>query len=509
MWKRFLRNAERGQAIVIVAFAMIGIIAAVGLMTDGGILLIEYGKLKRAIDSAAIASASQFRKNFEGTDLVEAAQDFLSLNQSEASTIIVYRCRRDPNTGDLETSVDGTEHAEDLCTTPRRKLLRVFAERTVSLGFMRVLGINTATINASSVGEAASIDLVLVIDTSASMSYETGGNPDYPDSSLDDPSVCNTSVSNPCEPMRSIKNVARDFVEGDFLFFPYDRVSIVAMTSQVPDGSRNTVTVLPLSYSESDVVNAIEGLNVFQPPECNWGSPASPSSGPCLNYVSGSFVGLECPLYRLGPDLIAGTADDGVKDISSCNSSNIGGALLRAAAEFAVDPIREDSFWAVIALAGGPANATDSYLPSFPYGYCPPSTWNDPVNPFCRDALAYTRHSDGDADYDADDYAHDMADYLADPVDGQGVAVYTIGLGRLIRNAPKGDPDAGEKLLTYIAECAGEPTIYGDAPADPCPPNPDTRVNSNHGFYSFSPDAAGLEAIFLRIASNIFTRLSQ
>lgn len=519
MLKKFLKNTERGQAIVIIAFAMVGLIGMVGLMTDGGLLLIEYGKLKRGIDSASIAAASQFRKNFDGEDLVEAAQGFLILNQSEASNIIVFRCRRDPNTGALEATVDGTQHSEDLCTTPRRKLLRVYAERTVNFGFMRVLGINSSTISAASVGEAASIDLVLVIDTSASMSYETGGNPNFPDSNLDDPSVCNTSVSNPCEPMESVRDVARDFVQGDFLFFPYDRVSIIAMTGQSPGATRDHVTVLPLSDSETNVVNAIDNLRVFEPQACvpgqtpgenpPSGSAGAPISGPCLNYDGGgNFIGLECPIFRYGPDLVPGTVDDTVYDVSSCNSSNIGGALLRAAAEFAVEPVREDSFWAVIALAGGPANATDSQ-PGFDFGYCPPSTWNDtgdrngdgdntdpgdaPLadrNPFCRDAYASTRHSDGDADYDSDDYARDMADYLADPINGQGVAVYTIGLGNLVQNASKGDPDAGELLLIYIAETAG-------------------GANANHGFYSFSPDAAGLEDIFLKIASNIFTRLSQ
>lgn len=487
MLKKLLNRAERGQAIIIIAFAMIGLISIVGLMTDGGLLLIEYGKLKRAIDSAAIASAAQFRKNFQGEDLANAAQEFLQLNQSGASNIIVYRCRRDPNSGALDTSVDGTQHAEDLCTTPRRKLLRVHATRTVNLAFLRVIGIDTANISADSVGEAASIDLVLVIDTSSSMSYATGGDGNYPDSSLDDPSVCNSSTSNPCEPMHSIKNVARDFVQGDFLFFPYDRVAIVTMTGQNAGGSRNSDTILHFSNSESNVVSAINGIKVFQPDACNFGSsPATPISGPCLNHDAlGNFIGMDCPKLRSSGDP------------SSCNSSNIGGALLMAGSEFSEPPIREDSFWAVIFLASGPANATNSYS-SFPDGYCPSNTWNSPSIPFCRDASASSRHSGGDGlsgtpgdpNYDADDYARDTADWLADPVNGQGVSVYTIGLGPQIRGAAKGDADAAEKLLKYIAETAG-------------------GTSANHGFYSYSPDTNGLQTIFLQIASNIFTRISQ
>lgn len=494
MLKKFIQNTERGQAIVLLALAMIGLVAIVGLMTDTGILLIEYAKLKRGIDSAAIASAQQFRRGFTGADLAKAAQQFLIFNNSDASNITVYRCQ--------DTLVsDGTVHDATLCTTPRRKLLRVEATRTVTFGFLRVIGINSTQITASSVGEAASIDLILVIDTSASMAYETGGNPNTPDSGLDDPSVCNTSTSNPCEPLDSVKEVADEFM--DTMFFPYDRVAVIAMTNQSTNTLlRDPVTVLPLTDDEGDVRNAISNLKVHQPPTCALGqspedAPPSgtqsyPPNGPCLNYnSSGNFIGLECPLYRHGPDLIPGTGDE-VNDISSCNSSNIGGTLYRAAAEFSVEPIREDSFWVVIALAGGPANATDSAT-GFPYGYCPSYTWNSPTHPSCRDADSDTRHGDGDADYDADDYARDFADYLTDPVDGQGVTVFTIGLGNLIRNSSKGDADAGEQLLEYIAEVAG------DSPG----------VTANHGAYFYSPDSAGLDAIFSAIAANIFTRISQ
>lgn len=490
MIKQIIKNAERGQAIVLLALAMVGLIAIVGLMTDTGILLIEYAKLKRGIDSAAIASAQQFRRGFTGADLATAAQQFLILNQSDASNIEVYRCKLDPNTGVIDNTVDGTEHDADLCTIPRRKLLRIEATRTVTFGFLRVIGITSTQITASSVGEAASIDIVLVIDTSASMSYETGGNPNSPDSPLDDPSACNFSATDPCEPLNTVKEVADEFL--DTMFFPYDRVAVIAMTSQTPDGGRDHVTVLSLSDNETDVRNAVGNLRVYQPPTCNWGSPASPSYGPCLNYVSSTFVGLDCPIFRRGPDLLAGTADDTTFDISSCNSSNIGGALFRAAAEFAVEPIRQDSFWVTIALVGGPANATDNAT-GFPYGYCPSYTWNSPTHPFCRDADADTRHGDGDPEYDADDYARDMADYLANPITGQGVTVFTIGLGNLIRGASKGDADAGEQLLEYIAETAGD----------------ESGVDVNHGLYFYSPDSDGLDEIFGAIAANIFTRLSQ
>jgi hypothetical protein len=338
------------------------------------------------------------------------------------------------------------------------------------------------------------------------MSYETGGNPNAPDSNLDDPSACNYSSTNPCQPLADVKNVADEFI--DTMFFPYDRVSIVAFTGQDAGGTRDHVTVIPLTDDESDVRNAIASLKVFEPSACDWGSPAGPSAGPCLNYdAGGNFIGLDCPLFRYGLNLIpGGSPNDDVYDPSSCNSSNIGGALYRAAGEFARDPVRTDAFWVVIMLAGGPANATDSDT-GFTYGYCPGSTWNIPVvdvepdgdidsydfahtNPNCRDWDSDERHGNGDPDYDADDFGRDAGDFLADPVDGQGISVFTIGLGNLIRNAPKGDPASAEELLDYIATDAG-------------------GINANHGAYFYAPTTSNLGQIFSQIAENIKTRLSK
>ena len=90
---------------------------------------------------------------------------------------------------------------------PQRKLVRITANRHVDFGFMRIVGINGTNIEATSVGEAASIDMVLVIDTSSSMAFDTNdyntmvtgvkieddpANPADPvNFPGDDPEVCN------------------------------------------------------------------------------------------------------------------------------------------------------------------------------------------------------------------------------------------------------------------------------------------------------------------------------
>ncbi|MCL4824141.1 MAG: hypothetical protein KJZ57_07985 [Anaerolineales bacterium] len=89
MRPRIHKKQERGQAIVLIAFAFIGLIAMIGLMVDGGMLLIEYGRLKRAIDAASLSAALQYREGYTTAQLTDAATEFLQLNQSDVFDIQV------------------------------------------------------------------------------------------------------------------------------------------------------------------------------------------------------------------------------------------------------------------------------------------------------------------------------------------------------------------------------------------------------------------------------------
>ena len=492
MQKKDSPKFERGQAIVLIAMALVGLIAMIGIMMDGAKMFIDSSRLKRAVDSAAVSAALQYREGYTDTELEEAATEFLQLNLGEdVYDVIVEVCN--PNS---------THHDDSLCTTPRRKLARVTATKTVTFGFLSVLGIDSTTITTNAISEAASVDVVIVIDSSASMAFEGGGSPDRGDDPADDPSNCNERViagnpnpDYPCQPFGQVKDAAAAFVGN--LYFPYDRVAIVTFdtaTNHSPAAPWVTVPTTPaISYADrlrAKALAEIDDLKVFQPDPCDT------ASGPCLNYDSGTgaFIGLECPLFR----------NTNPMDPTSCGSSNIGGGFVVAGNTFAQTPVREESLWVVIILAGGPANRT---LPtnSRPYGYCPPSTWiRSPMGPFCRDSSADTRHcADVDTrddceeaggvwdpqNYDADDYARDMADFVTNPVTGQNAVIYSIGLGDLMTNAPTGDADAGERLLMYASEDAGGTT-------------------ANHGIYYAAPTVADLHVIFRKIAENIATRLT-
>ena len=481
--------SERGQAIVIVAGALVGIIGIMGLMIDVGILFIDSSRLKRSVDAAAVSAALQYREGYTDAELSDAATDFVQLNEGNATNIIVEVC-----------NADSTLHQPDLCPpvtvppTPPKKVVRVTASKFIDFGFLPVLGIDGTTITTNAIGEAASVDLVFVIDASESMAYETdasklnpadyGSEADYKAAydalaaTQDDPAACNTADD--CEPFRSIKDVAIDFV--DTLYFPYDRVSVVTFDREAhsfPSGTGFAPWIVDANgdgVARDEVISIIDNLNVYQPDPCN--SP-NPAVGTCLGYDGdGNFQFIGCIPWELS----------GRVDPTSCTSSNIGGGLKLAGNSFAQTPIREDSLWVVILLAGGPANATDA-ITGFPMGSCPSAYWDQP---YCRDDEASDRHTSGNSLYDGDDFARDMADFVTDPESGQGAIVFSIGLGEKINNdrirGGSGDADIAEQLLIYAAEGAGG--------------------TSNVGVYYNAPGQAELREAFRKIAENIATRIT-
>lgn len=511
-YRKLLKRSERGQAIVLIIFAFVGLVAMVGLVTDTGLVLIEYGKLKRSVDAAAIAAAQEYRPDPDTGDLnvtmmTNAAENMLRLNQTEnVSEISVTTCE------------DAADVRPTLCNPDpegnpinNRKLVEVTANAEVSLAFLKVLGIRSVTLNANAVGEAATIDLVLIIDTSGGMAYETSGNAFRSDPG-DNPIACNAADN--CEPMRRVKDVAGEFVDS-LIYFGYDRVSVIAMTGQTPGADRDPVQVLPLDFDRNDILNAIDNLKVFQPRVCDLdlAEGEEPEPGECLLIIDGNFVSAFCHIYEMyGNNYWA--------DPSSCPSSNIGGTLNLARLALQ-DSGRPEALSVVVLLASGPANATDA-ADGYPFGFCPPNTWLLGLgqDPPCRDPYPSTRHyaddplvsylnphheyTDGPVMislYDAEDFARDMADNLAAMKSEGGVTIYTIGLGAQIQDPARGngyqiipneDPPA-EALLEYIALDAGN-TL-----------NPDI----NHGNYFYAPTSQTLRNIFDIIARNIATKISQ
>jgi hypothetical protein len=505
--------------LVLIGVAFVVLLGFVGLTTDVGQLFIYMGHLRRATDAASLAAAAQYREGRTIAEMAAAAVQVMNLNGVDPSdyTISVDTCETIP--GDPQ-----------LCTTPKRKLVRVHSDLAVPMTFLSLVGVTDVNIQANSIGEAASLDVVLLIDISESMVWDAA-----PGGYLRDPHACNSEdptgsdgFKGECQPFEEVKKAASHFVNRILNKEPgqeEDRLQIVTFASGWDaDINRGThyrffAAGSPRWTSDrNEALTTINDLIVYDPPTCFEPKNDPLGSivqfyGPCRFYnPDWTYAYLDCLSCRadMWPDPKPAT-----DDWSALTTTNIGGALLRAGNMFSYDT-REDALWVAVLLTDGMANATDlepgddiTNYSSYPLGFCP----NDPTFPLCQDENVQTRHPNGSPQYDADDYARDMADYVGclptntapgcHGTAGQGAIIFTIGLGDGVLDA-SGEPHSapyGGSLLRYIASVGDD----GDPATDMC------AGKSNYsewcGNYYFSPEGPGLTRIFEDIASRIFTRI--
>lgn len=527
---RLSSRRERGQSIVIIAVAFIGLLAFIGLAVDFGMLLLQMGHLKRAVDSASLAAAVQFREGWTTQHVTDAADEFLRLNGVNLDNLssTITTCATAPS--DLQ-----------LCTTPRRKLVRVTSTGRVPFVFLPIIGIYSAPISATSVAEAASMDVVLVIDISESMTYDaeagTAGR---------DPAYCNpysippVDYAKACKPFVAVKEAAKRlaaWVLNKTADEEEDRLAIVVFSNGWEQGVNGTRVVSPGWMNDSTAAAAaIDNLTVYQPMRCD--DPSfNGRPGLCRQYNGIDFAGMACPWANT------------YNDFSTCTTTNIGGGL-RLAGQMYFNGMRRDALWVTILLTDGAANATmiapeddlgsgpgigpadpafsgygsganewTAMAASQPIGFCPAPT--NRTAPFCRDDFVLTRHASGTlATYDADDYARDQADFVGcsatspaaacNGLHGQGALIFAVGLGAQVQTHSSGDNiPAGDALLRYVAAVGDD----GDPATDPCagvpPPAMNGGVNSySCGNYYFTEFGGGLNKIFDDIASRIFTKIA-
>ncbi len=510
----------RGQVFIIIAAAFLVLDPFVGFAVDVGLTFIAYGKLARAVDSAALAAAAQFREGRTVAEMEDTAENAMTVNGVTFTDIDIELC-------DYEAPIEDRD--PQLCTEPHhKKLVRVTVSADISLAFLRVVGFDSINLTSTAISEAASMDVVLVIDISESMAWDApSGDP------MRDPSACNAAdpsgtdgFPGECHPFEEVKNAASEFVlrildkeESE----EEDRLAIVTFGngwSSDPDMGTFYRTT-EWTRDSAAALTIIENLTIFEPEPCLWddGSDRQPF-GACIRYdppdpptdppTLSVFNQVSC--------LSCGRSGD----LSGLTSTNIGGGLLFAGNMFA-DETREDALWVVILLTDGMANATTpdeaddiTDYGTYPMGYCP----NDWDVPLCQDENVLTRHADTDiSNYDADDYARDMADFVGCyPVDqadacgdqgGQGAVIFTIGLGNGVLDTVhevNGKP-YGTTLLRYIAAVGDD----GDAYTDPCLPYNEDEGDWQEwcGNYYFSPEGDQLSEVFQDIASRVFTRLNR
>jgi hypothetical protein len=529
---------QRGQAIVIIALGFIMLLGFMGLVVDVARVFVARGSLRRAIDSAGLAAAAQFRQNATTDDIKKAAEQFIYAHGIVADTQTFYDMSVVTSTLSIETCDTALPYPDStLCTHPlKRKLVRIRADADVSMTFLQILGVQTTRVRAETLSEAAAVDVVLVIDASKAQASDppskwayTGleedkdygcgrsgfsSDQDYVDYQNACIKACNDDLTKPCYPFKRVKDAAIDFI--DQLYQDYDRVAVIKIDREL---NPQDLVVFPLSLDLAAAKTAIAGIRA---------SDHSP----------GYAAGTVCPYRDTGQSW-------------RCTTANTGGALWAAGAQFGLPPTRDDSLWVVILVGSSGADVTPAIADApgdiATFGLCPgnpyPNQW---VEPYCRDNTWSTHYISTEVEYDAEDYAYDKALYLGldpgkvvtdrVPNGGLGVLMFAIGLGQKVvctgepianYNAGPpatcvhtlaedgtdpnpnpyidpvtGYPNVAESFLRYVAfiGSTNDPTD-----SDPCEGK---GLGVQCGNYYFAPTPTELQDIFLAIAGKIFTRLS-
>lgn len=546
---KLFRKGEKGQVLVIVALTFTMLVAVIGLSIDMGYMYVSYARLRRAVDAAALAGSGEFKRNYRADRLEAAALQVLDINLNGVNTSDtedfpkrkIETCDTvaaqnswdltDPADVDLAVAKEKADNpGKEICTKPLKKIVRATVSQNVPTFFLTIVGIPSYPIEVTSLSEAATVDVVLAIDTSESMSWGWGNTRTGDDR---DPSQCNLYDS--CSPFIDVKAAATQFI--DNLYLPYDRVGIVTF-------AKDAELILPMSDDHDDVIDAIDSLRVFEALQnCpyrfeqqngardTYDADGGDAVNPCrlyhdsvsgVGYVAGSYIGFDCPaFYGLTPD--AGAC-------STTNTSDgvaLGGAILTGDYSSAgLYPVpsggwpakRTSSLWVLLLLTDGAANSGHD---SNGNRLCPPqrntySWWAS--HPLCRDSNTKVRHcweasSNGHTDcmsakyptgtnstvdpdlYDGDDRARDMFDVVS----RNNTLTFTIGMGSqtLIKTLSYDDNGnaPGETLLQYGA--------YGTSYAM------EDYSKALKGLYYYGNNASDLTRIFLKIANNLATRINQ
>ena len=149
---RRLRGDRRGAIVLFLAFAIIPMIGFVGIATDTARAYLVKSRLSSALDSAALAG---------GLVMFESTRD--------ADIQMYFNANFPP--GYMDATISGPQVTVDEPT----ETIFLTAGATIPTSFMRVFGYETMTVTAMSEAtrKMTSLDVVLAIDMSGSMSSNT------------------------------------------------------------------------------------------------------------------------------------------------------------------------------------------------------------------------------------------------------------------------------------------------------------------------------------------------
>lgn len=509
------RKSERGNALALFGLAIGGLAIILGLVAQPTLTYITPENLQAIVNEAAWAASGQFKRGYTIATMQTAARNVLDSYSVQPQSLTVETCDTVAAANSLNILTDQAQLGAldpEVCTNPLKKLVRLRVTALVEPDGL--------PLNVQAISEAPSLDIMLAIDTSESMTVGWANERAGDDR---DPTQCN--MYDTCFPFKDVKNAAIALL--DNVYFPYDRVGVVTF-------DKDARLRLPISNDYDTVKYTVEHLQVYQGNQaCPWRRadriyseetyPADYSSNanPCRLYTRAdevppnNYIGFDCAaFYGASPDA------------SSCLTTNtsdgiaLSGAVLMgdyssATSDYPTPPggwptVRSNinTQPVLVLLSDGAANSGHDSTGS---RICPPSTnsydWVS-YHPLCRDADTLTRHclaanntsclnalypdfSNNIVDpdnYDGDDRARDMFDLIA----ANGVVTYTIGMGSQIKqnslNYDIHNIAPGETLLQYGA--FGTYTQMTD-------------LNTPKGQYYYAANASSLYNSFLGIADQL------
>ncbi len=264
---------QRGQALVLTAVSLVVLLAFAGLAVDIGMIMLTRLKLVKITDAAALAAAGSLSGPPSESDSVRRARAVARARQY----MLMHSFDPDAPGNALRVSFPAVAPPDQ-----PRKLVELKATQRLSLLLLPLIGINEAAVSSGDrQGEAAPLDVVLVLDVSASMCYgnyvrdlycETPTisnlrdpyDPRQPEDLIyNPPSDRNVNVR--WFPFYQMQDAARLFI--DQLDPRYDQISVVSFSSNEGSwaGQGEARVHLPLT----DVMNAAKDVIGVSPASGN------------------------------------------------------------------------------------------------------------------------------------------------------------------------------------------------------------------------------------------------
>jgi Flp pilus assembly protein TadG len=132
------KKTERGQALILITFAIIGLIALTGLTVDGGMAYSDRRSAQNAADSAAFAAALAYSRG----------QDFESIGQSAAAT---NGYSNDGTTNIVTVTSEDSPSGECPAGATNNKDITVEILSVVNTSFANIVGIQQVTNSVTAV----------------------------------------------------------------------------------------------------------------------------------------------------------------------------------------------------------------------------------------------------------------------------------------------------------------------------------------------------------------------